>query len=191
MPLSAPAPREPIHTRRIECQGFRRADGLWDVEGHLTDVKTYGFRNEQGDVLPGMPVHEMWLRVTFDDRLVIQAIEAVTDASPFRICPEITPNFQRLVGLRVGSGLREAIRERVGGTEGCTHLAELMGPIATTAFQTIVPFKEREEYERAKAGLQASEGKKPRRPPVIDTCHALASDGAVVKRRWPAFYTGS
>jgi hypothetical protein len=28
------------------------------------------------------------------------------------------------------------------------------------------------------------------KPPILDTCHALASDGPVVKRFWPAFYTG-
>ncbi len=185
MPLSPPAPREPIHTRRIECRGFRRADGLFDIEGHLTDVKSYAFRStERGEVTPGTPVHEMWLRVTFDDRLTIHAVEAVTDYSPYRLCPDITPNFQRLVGLAVGPGLRQKIRERVGGAAGCTHLVELMGPIATTAFQTIMPLKHKEELE--------SDAPRPtgRRPPLLDTCHAFASDGPIVKRRWPDFYTG-
>ncbi|MGH7035691.1 MAG: DUF2889 domain-containing protein, partial [Stellaceae bacterium] len=51
MPLSAAAPREPIHTRQIECRGFRRADGLWDIEGHLIDTKSYAFQNEhRGEV---------------------------------------------------------------------------------------------------------------------------------------------
>ncbi|MBO6784243.1 MAG: DUF2889 domain-containing protein, partial [Alphaproteobacteria bacterium] len=45
MPLSPPAEREHIHTRTVECAGYRRTDGLWDIEGHLTDVKTYTFEN--------------------------------------------------------------------------------------------------------------------------------------------------
>ena len=32
--------------------------------------------------------------------------------------------------------------------------------------------------------------KPPRKPPVIDTCHAWAADGEVVKRWAPQFYTG-
>ena len=40
MPLSAPAARERLHTRQIECHGYRRADGLFDIEGHSTDTKT-------------------------------------------------------------------------------------------------------------------------------------------------------
>ena len=54
MPLPAATPREPIHTRRIECQGFLRQDGLWDIEGRLTDGKTYSFKNEyRGEVKVG------------------------------------------------------------------------------------------------------------------------------------------
>ena len=29
-----------MHHRRYSFDGDRRADGLWDVEGHLTDTKT-------------------------------------------------------------------------------------------------------------------------------------------------------
>ena len=46
MPLPDPVPREPLHTRRVECRGYRRADGLWDIEGHLVDTKAYPFANE-------------------------------------------------------------------------------------------------------------------------------------------------
>ncbi len=84
MPLSPPASRDLIHSRQVECRGYRRSDGLWDVEGHLTDTKTYGFENEfRGVVPPGVPVHEMWVRLTVDDEMVIQDIETSTDHSPF------------------------------------------------------------------------------------------------------------
>ncbi len=54
MPLSPPAPREPIHPRHVVCSGFRRADGLWDIEGHLTDVKSYDFDSRsRGTVAAG------------------------------------------------------------------------------------------------------------------------------------------
>ena len=41
MPLSPPAARDPLHTRRIEINGYRRADGLFDIEGRLTDTKPF------------------------------------------------------------------------------------------------------------------------------------------------------
>jgi hypothetical protein len=191
MPLSAPAPRELLHTRQIECQGFRRNDRLWDIEAHMTDRKSYSFPSEEedGEVVAGTPIHDMWLRVTLDDSLVIQAIEAVTDSSPYQLCPQITPNFQRLVGVRIGSGFNRKIKELVGGVEGCTHLVELMGPLATTAFQTIFSARRREERERAeREGIALP--RPTERPRLIDTCHAHASDSPVTKRNWPEFYTG-
>jgi Protein of unknown function (DUF2889) len=180
MPLSPPAPREAIHTRRVEVRGYRRADGLWDIEGHLADTKTYPFRNkDRGEVKAGEPVHDMWLRLTIDDEMTVQAVEAATEASPYAVCGAITPNFQRLVGLRIGPGLRGKVKDRLGGTEGCTHLVELIWPIATAAYQTILPLKESER----RAGAR-------KRPAILDTCHALASDGEVVKTHWPEFYRG-
>ncbi|MHA1571230.1 MAG: DUF2889 domain-containing protein, partial [Alphaproteobacteria bacterium] len=75
MPLSSPAEREPIHKRTFACQGFHRADGLWDIEGHLTDTKTHEFSSPgRGIVRPGEPIHDMWLRLTVDDNLLINAI---------------------------------------------------------------------------------------------------------------------
>lgn len=191
MPLSPAAPRRHLHTRRITCEGFLREDGLWDIEAHMTDVKTYAFSTEyRGELAPGTPLHDMRIRLTVDDTLTVKAIEAVTDGSPYAICPAITPRFQKLVGITIGQGWRRAIAEHLSGVEGCTHLVELLQPVATVAFQTIVPYRNR---RMAADGTlrQTPGGNEPkRRPPVIDTCHAMASDGPVVEKFWPQFYTG-
>ena len=191
MPLSPPAvPREHIHTRVVDCRGYRRDDGLWDIEGHITDTKTYAFANDfRGELAPGTPVHDMWLRLTVDDKLVIHAVEAATDASPYAVCPAVAPKFQCLKGLRIYPGFQKQVRDLLGGTAGCTHLVELLGPVATTAFQTIFPYR---EHQRSLSPALRQPSDKPRRKPrLIDSCHAFASDGEVVKRYWPDFYTGS
>ena len=181
MALSPPVPREPMHQRRYQFDGYRRADGLWDVDAHLTDTKTHGFKNEwRGEITPGEPIHDMWIRLTVDEDLVVRDIEVVTAAAPFQVCAAITPDFAVVKGLRVGTGWQRAIRERLGGVRGCTHQVEMLGAMATAVFQTLFPV--RRQAERA-AGTAV-------RPPILDTCHALASDGPVVKRFWPAFYTG-
>jgi hypothetical protein len=185
MPLSSIAARQHIHTRSVDCRGYLREDGLWDIEGHLVDVKTYDFASHQrGEVAAGDPVHDMWLRLTIDDSLTIRAVEAVTDKSPFRVCPEITPNFERLVGLNIGPGFHARVRALVGRAEGCTHLVELLWPLATTAFQTIYPWKERQMALNGETNTPAG------RPRLLDTCHAFASDGPLVKQLWPDHYTG-
>ena len=180
MPLSSPAPRTPLHDRQVHCAGFRREDGGYDIEGHLVDTKHYGFENRyRGRIEPGTPIHEMWLRLSLDESLLILAVEAVTDHSPYPMCPDITPNFQRIVGLRIGRGFRREVAQRVGGTEGCTHLQELLGPMATTAFQTLAGHR----HEVRKRDPQ-------QRPHWLGTCHAHATDSVVIKELYPQFYSG-
>lgn len=185
MPLSPPVSREHIHTRVVECRGYRRADGLWDIEGHIVDTKTYAFDNEwRGRVEAGTPVHEMWLRLTIDEDMLIHAAEAATDHAPFSICADIAPAFSGLAGLRIGVGWSREVRKRLGGVRGCTHIVELTGPLGTTAHQTLVG-------QRRRKRRQEPAGDAPRqKPQVIDTCHAMASDGPVVRKEWPEFYTG-
>lgn len=183
MPLSEPASRKRLHHRAIALEGFQRDDGLFDIEGRLVDTKDHGFDNDwRGRLEPGTPIHDMWLRLTLDADYVVRAIEAVIDASPFEICPVVTANFQRLVGVRVGEGWRRAVRERVGGVAGCTHLVELLGPIGTVAFQTMATLR-----RGVPTGGLASDG----RPRLIDSCHALRADGPVVAKRWPEHHVAA
>jgi hypothetical protein len=196
MPLSPPVGRQHLHTRRVTCQGFFREDGLWDIEGRITDEKSYEHANEwRGPLKPGDFVHDMSIRLTLNDRFTIVDVAAVTDKSPYRICGDVTPDFKKLIGLRVGGGFHREVRARLGGVHGCTHIVELLGPVATTAFQTISSGKAREleRAHRAKSDPAPQEDapSKPRRKPyVIDTCHAWAADGPVVKRWAPDFYSG-
>jgi hypothetical protein len=196
MPLSPPVGRQHLHTRRVTCRGFFREDGLWDIEGSITDEKSYEHGNEwRGPLKPGDFIHDMSIRLTLDNKFAIVDVEAVTDKSPYRICGDVAPDFKKLIGLRIGAGFHREARARLGGVHGCTHIVELLGPVATTAFQTVSSGKARDlsRTHRAKTGNAAKPDATPkprRKPHVIDTCHAWAADGPVVKRWAPDFYTG-
>lgn len=186
MSLSPATARQPIHTRRIECSGYLRDDGLWDVDAHIVDTKTYPFENGwRGTVEPGSPVHDMHVRLTLDSRLVIHEAEAVTVDSPYRICPEAAPNLARIKGLRIKPGWFRDVKKVYGGREGCTHILELLRPMATTAFQTIFPYLER---LRAEQGTGEETGRAV--GPPIDSCYAYAADREVVQTYYPELYTG-
>lgn len=190
MPLSEPTDRRDVHTRSVICQGYRRSDGLWDVEGRLTDIKAYPFPLARQNTLePGDPLHAMAVRLTIDDDFAVRAVEAAIDRSPYETCPAIVPNIQRLIGLRIRPGWSRAVKERLGGIEGCTHLVELLGALATTAFQTIYPILAREAAEHGKA-TPKPEGRRSR-PALIDTCHVFRADGPVAEASWPEFFTGT
>lgn len=183
MPLSEPARREPIHTREIVCRAYERADGLFDLDASLTDVKTYGFDNrDRGRIEAGEPIHGMWLRLTIDGDFVVRGVEARMDHTPFRLCPRIEPDHEKLIGARIGPGWSRAVRDLFGTTRGCTHMREMLGRMATVAFQA---FHGRARRAGGKAGDASG-----RKPWVIDGCHAWASDGPVVKTEYPDWYTG-
>lgn len=186
MPLSAPVARDPLHRRRIDMCGYIREDGLWDIEGHLHDSKAYDHETRwRGDMPAGTPVHEMWIRLTLDDNMVIQSCECVFDNHPFPTCLNAAPNFSGLAGIKIGVGWMREVRRRVGGTRGCTHVIEMLSQVGTTAYQTFVA-KRRVKGEDAKNPFSDSDNK----PFMIDSCHAMAADGPVVKESWPKWYTG-
>ena len=181
MPLSTPTERVLSHTRRVSCHGYKRVDGLWDIEAHMIDTKTQDlelYEHENGILPAGEALHEMSIRITVDLELNILDAEAVMDNHPLRICPAIADRYKLLKGLRIAPGFTRKTKELFAGTSGCTHLLELLGPLATTAFQST--HKERE------AEMQAADGNVP--PPVLNGCHALAEFSPAVKEYWPQYY---
>lgn len=179
MALSKAAPRKLIHNRDITCRGFQRTDGLWDIEGELIDTKSYDFDNvDRGGISAGEPIHHMRIRLTLDEELKILDAEATTEAGPFSLCGDITPVFKDLKGLTIGPGWRREIKRIMGGAKGCTHLSDLLqGPMAVTAFQTVIP-------ARAKRN-KPDDGSTPG---LINTCHAFREDGPIVQREWPKHF---
>ncbi len=184
MPLSPPFPgRQPIHRREITLQGYERTDGLFDIEATLADTKTHEFSVDERAIRPGERLHGMLMRMTVDETMLIVACEAETQFAPYSICPQGAVNFSRLAGLRIGRGFLRAAAERVGGTHGCTHLRELLQQMATVSLQTVQPLLARRRRESGADGPPAGIA-------VLNTCTAYATDGPVVKRRFPEAYTG-
>ena len=179
MPLPASPNRTELHLRRIEFRGYRRDDGLYEIDGRVVDTKTHPMRlEERGEVTPGEPIHDMWVRLVVDEDLVVKDIVAVTDASPYRVCREAVEPMRTIVGERIKPGWSAMVKERLGGAAGCTHLMDLLPPLATAAFQTL------SEVRLARPAVLDKRG----RPAKIDSCYAFASHREVVLRRWPQFH---
>ncbi|NVK17459.1 MAG: DUF2889 domain-containing protein [Methylocystaceae bacterium] len=181
MPLSTPAPRKHSHTRSVNLTGYEREDGLFDIEGHLVDTKTYSFDNQdRGEIKAGEPIHNMRLRLTVNEEMTVVAAEATIDDSPFNVCANITPAFKMLEGMQIGPGWNKRVRQKLGGTKGCTHLVEMLSPLATATYQTLYPILSRR---------RASQPEDQRdKPSMIDGCHAMDSSGDLIKERWPEYY---
>ena len=177
------APRTHVHTRSVEYRGYRREDGLWDIEADLTDAKTYTHATpDRGILQAGEPVHNMAIRLTVDDAMKITDVAVRMPAAPFPECQQAKPPMSRLIGCTLGRGWRKAIEHALGGTQGCAHLRELLFNMATAAYQTIPAYQHR---LRRLAGIPDVDGDKP--PYHLGKCIAWDFDGPVVARYHPHF----
>lgn len=174
MPLSAnPVSRIRKHSRSIRFEGYARADGLWDIEAHLTDIKPDDYLLAPGVRPAGSPVHEMWVRLTIDRRMNVIQAEASTDAMPYPpYCAAIAPDYAALAGLNLMRGFRKALYERFGQVHGCTHVTELLGQFPSAAIQVLAG-EQRDNYD---------DGTKPFQ---LDRCHALDTRGVAVRLYYP------
>ena len=138
MGLLEPAERNLLHDRKINCKGYLRADGFFDIEAELIDRKTYDFPSDtHGTVHKDTPYHHMKVRITVDLDLKVTDAAAITLVGPYHICPKGAQNVTNLIGLKIGPGWKRRVQTAIGGPSGCTHITELTGPMATTAYQTI------------------------------------------------------
>ncbi len=168
--------RELTHTRRVRYEGYKRTDGLWDLEAHLTDIKNHDFRLKTGVRRAGQPVHNMWVRITIDRHFNIVAASASSDAVPYEGgCENIGPAYGQLAGLNLLKGFRKRVHELLGGVKGCTHITEMLGGLPTAAIQTF-------------AGEMPEERADDPKPFQLDQCHALETTSDTVKKWYPKWY---
>jgi len=172
--------REELHFRRIDMRGYRRSDGLFEVEGRVTDRKPHDFLPASGDRLvpADQPIHDMGVRLVFDDNMQVVGVETFTDAAPYAECVDGGRALQSLKGLRMTSGWSREVRNRLGTACSCTHLRELLIPLATAAFQSLSALRRGRPERLDPTG----------RPAKIDSCYAYAAERQLVQRRWPEFH---
>ncbi len=181
MPMPLPAPktsRAPRHVRSISAQAFERDDGLWDIEARLTDIKPQPIDLGSGPRGAGEPIHDLWLRITVDTAFNIVDAEAASEATPYPgYCGDYGGAYRQLVGLNLMQGFRQAVRERLAGTAGCTHLTEMAAMLPTATIQafagTVFPTRDGQHDEDNQPPFQ------------LDRCHALRRDGKAVARYYP------
>lgn len=170
-----PMKRRLLHTRQVTCNGYEREDGLWEVEGHLTDVRSVDCLSKRRVVLvpAGNALHGMRLRIVVDEAMCIVDASAQTEYSPHGECRSIGAAYAALKGMTIGPGFLRAVKERFRGIKGCTHLTELIGPVATTAIQTRISARE----QMAGLAPPASEASAGHEERLVDSCHAWRRGG--------------
>lgn len=173
------APSTAHHRRTIVIEVGDAPDGMVEVAGRLRDERPWA-----SDPLDLPVVHDLGLTVTVSlADFVVRAVRVDFDTYPHAECVDIAEAHQSLVGVTLGRGWNAAVRERLGGPAGCTHLRELARSMAPTMLQAAFSSRLREggrddpEYREARAML----------PLIADTCHVWAVGGVAeqkLERGW-------
>ena len=119
-------------------------------------------------------MHDLELSATVSlTDFVVRSVEVRFHTYPHTECPQIAAAYQQLVGVQVGRGWTQAMRDRLGGPAGCTHLRELARSMAPVLVQAAFSARVRENPGR--------EGDEQRLRMVLPflqgTCHIWAAGG--------------
>ena len=176
--MNADAGREEIHHRQIDLRFYKRTDGLYEVEGRLVDTKSHPFRRQLADEdLPaGTALHDIVVRMIVDESMLVHDVQAHMRATPFAVCAGASETLRPLRGLSIAGGWNKRVRELLGGAVSCTHIVELLGPMATTAFQGLAP----QRLARINDAVSEDE-----RVAKVNSCFAYSEQREVVARLWP------
>lgn len=177
MPLPPPpVARVRAHTRRIVIEGYRREDGLLELDASLSDVKDLDYPLASGLRKAGDPVHLMHVRITLDGEFNIVDAQACSERVPYPGgCDTIGPRYAQLKGLNLVRGFRRTVGEMFEGVSGCSHITELLFSLPTAAIQTFATFRRETDDEVGK-------------PFQLDRCHALETSTDTVRRYYPRWY---
>lgn len=172
-----PSARKPLHLRRISCEGFLREDGLIEIEGLLIDTKPVPLQLVNKDLPAGAPIHQMRVRLTIDSERRIVDANAWSEHTPYPDCMEVEAGYRQLIGMRIEPGFTREVKRLFRGTRGCSHMTELLPPMASTAFQVM--------WADGDFNTVDAQGSAQRTSP-LGGCHALRLDGHIVKTYFPA-----
>lgn len=198
MPLPSPASRQLRHQRAIRAVVYEREDGLWDIDACLTDHKPRDVALAGGVRPNGLPIHELWLRITIDRGFNVVDAHASSDWVPYDgQCQRTNPAYRALIGLNLLQNFRRDAGRLLAGTTGCTHLTEMCAVLPTAAIQAFAgevwdsrtgrPGDASAGPETGKtSGGDLPAGDKP--PFQLGRCHALRFDGEVVQQFYPRWY---
>lgn len=146
----------------------------------MIDTKPRDFVPASGErsVPANQAIHDMGVRLVFDDTMEVRAVSTFMDAHLYAACVGGGDALQSLVGLRMVGGWSREVNSRLRGGCCCAHPRELLIPMATAAFQSLSAVR------MGQAGGLDATG----RPVKIDSCWAYAASRDIVRRRWPAFH---
>lgn len=146
--------------RRIDIEASTLDDGLMEVRAVLSDT-----------------FHDMELQFTITEKgYLIKTVSAQMTRAAHNNCSGALDNLQKLVGLRFGRGFNRKAQEVIGGTNGCTHMTNLVLQV-NAASVTFIDHVNPEEISELHWSQRPVEFFTKKYPKAVGACFGFYDDG--------------
>jgi hypothetical protein len=167
----------PIHERSVQIRTYPFENNRIIVEGWLRDEWMVLGYQWDGTPRPTGVIHWMCARFLLGNQpLTILDAEAEMPAVPHQPCSTALNSIKKVIGLTITSGFTEEVRNRLGGSKGCSHLTYLitaMGPASLQGFWV--------QQSRQKRPIPSSIKEFASLSLLIDSCRLWRKNGPLLK----------
>lgn len=167
----------PVHKRLMEFRTYPLEQNRLIIEGRLRDErfnKGYGW---DGTERPPGVVHHICVRLLVGGwPLSILDAEAEMERVPHELCARMSQAAKKIIGLTIASGYSGQVRNRIGGTRGCSHMTHLiiaMGPAALHGYWA--------HQSRRRRPVPRSLEEFPGLTYVVNSCELWKKDGPLIR----------
>jgi len=163
-----------------EVHSYKLSDDLFLLRGVVIDEKPDGL------YLADDP-EPLWMHHMVVDLYVsypmfeIQQVKVDFHERPHTHCTDITPDYQKLVGLSITRGFNAKVKDLFGGPRGCTHIGALLAAMAPVAIQSGWSMRiGSASAMQDRSSEQTAEQRQRGYAMNLNTCHMWAEDGDMV-----------
>jgi len=176
-----------IHTRDIRMTTFPHEDGQVVVAGELIDTRHIKIFDITGKVLEPGTIHHIRLfcRIAPDPLRIIEA-EADMPVIPMPDCRSTLDRVPLLAGQEIRPGFTRRVRDIMGGTRGCTHLATLTKAMAQEMVHGWLT-----EQRRETTTLPENREDMKEKGFLVDSCRRWKKDGPKIQALVQAIHAAS
>ena len=158
---------EKVHTRSIRIESYSVDEDRVILEGTLEDTRFRPIYTIAKQRREAGKVHGMVVRLLLGGMpTVILDAEAEMPTVPMEGCRQAIDSVKELIGLPVVYGFSKAVKDRLDGPAGCSHLTSLILTMGSAAVQ----------------GTAANRGKSPLPPEAREAMLEYVKDSCCVWR---------
>ncbi|MCX8124132.1 MAG: DUF2889 domain-containing protein [Spirochaetes bacterium] len=166
-----------VFTRSIEVSCYEDGDNSIVVEGEIKDTRLCPYYLVTGERKEPGILHNMKITMHVSgSNLIISNIKVDMIHYPREECVEVNNNIYKLNGLSITKGFTKAVKDTIGGINGCTHVTNCILAMAPAAVQGFWANKAQKPVTKEFANQGSMSHY------LIDTCYVWRNNGPMIQK---------